>query len=511
MSDLNATYQKLLAQQKRVAILDSVQGVLEWDYRTYMPKEGAPHRAEQSALLAGLRHEWSTAPEVGAMLNELEQGEYGGNKLSVEAVNLREWRHDYDRMVKLPKELVEELTRTSTHAQDAWKKARETRQFNLFRPWLEKTITLKRREANYLGYDDEPYDALLDGFEPGARTSEVAVVLSHLRDQLVVILKAIAGSPRQPDVSCLHREFPAAAQAAFGREVAEAIGYNFDSGRLDTTTHPFCSGLGPSDVRITTRYDEHFLNGALFGVIHESGHGIYQQNLPGEHWGSPAGDPVSLGIHESQSRLWENMVGRSRAFWEHWFPKAQAAFPALRDVKLDDFHFAINAVKPSFIRVEADEVTYNLHILLRFELERAMLNGELTAADAPGAWNDKFQRYFGLKVPDDAAGCLQDIHWSSGYIGYFPTYSLGNLNAAQFFERARADLGDLDDMFRRGEFQPLRRWLTDKIHSQGRRYRAAHLIEVVTGKPLEAKALVGYLKGKFGELYQVKFEESVKV
>lgn len=507
MSDLSATYKCLLETQKRIATLGSVEGTLEWDERTYMPKEGAPHRAEQRALLAGLRHEWSTALEIGGMLTELEQSEYGGHKLSPEAVNIREWRHDYDRLVKLPKELVEELTRTATHAQDAWIKARASRQFNLFRPWLEKTITLKRREANYLGYDDEPYDALLDAFEPGAKTREIAVVLSQLRDHLVPILKAIAGSSLKPDVSIVHREFPPAAQEAFARQVAAAIGYNFDCGRLDVTAHPFCIGLGPSDTRITTRYDEHFLNPALFGVIHEAGHGVYNQSLPREHWGTPAGDPVSLGIHESQSRLWENMVGRSRAFWEHWYPQAQKAFPALKGVKLDDFYFAVNEVKPSFIRVEADEVTYNLHILLRFELERAILNGDLTAADVPEAWNKKFHDYFSLKVPDDATGCLQDIHWSSGYIGYFPTYSLGNLNAAQFFDQARADLGDLEEMFRRGEFQPLRQWLTDKIHSQGRRYRPEHLIEVVTGKPLEATAMVNYLKRKFGELYQVHFAD----
>ena len=291
-------------------------------------------------------------------------------------------------------------------------------------------------------------------------------------------------------------------QKIFAQQAAESIGYDFDRGRLDVSVHPFTVGLGPHDCRITTRYDGQFFNAAFFAVMHEAGHGLYEQGLPPEHYGLPLGEVTSLGIHESQSRMWENMVGRSRAFWSHFFPKAQALFPlALGHVSLDEFYFAINEVRPSLIRVEADEVTYNLHILIRFELELALIEGDLQAADLPGAWNEKYQKYLGLTPPNDAQGVLQDMHWSGGLIGYFPTYALGNLYAAQFFAQARSDLGDLDAMFREGEFLPLRQWLREKIHSQGHRYTAAELVRSITGRPLSHEPLMAHLKQKFYTLY----------
>jgi len=422
---------------------------------------------------------------------------------SVEAVNLREWRREYDRLVKLPTDLMEERSRIVVQAQEAWLTARQDSDFSLFKPWLEKTIEINIKIADCLGYEKEPYDALLDEYEPGAVTSEVAVVLNSLRDELVPLIRAIGDASRKPDTSILKRDFPVQSQREFAVEAAKAIGYSFDKGRLDETAHPFCIDAGPEDTRITTHFEGHFFPKAFFSVMHEAGHGIYNQNLPGEHWGTPMGEYVSLGIHESQSRLWENLVGRNRAFWEYWYKRAQKRFPALTDVSLDDFHFAINEVKPSLIRIEADEVTYNLHIMLRFELERAMLNGDLSAADVPAAWNEKVRSYLGVEVPDDSQGCLQDIHWSGGMIGYFPTYTLGNLNAAQLYEKAAEEIGDLDAMFRAGEFTPLREWLTDKVHSQGKRYRSDKLIEVITGKPLDASSLVRYLRSKFGELYNL--------
>ena len=285
---------------------------------------------------------------------------------------------------------------------------------------------------------------------------------------------------------------------------AEQIGFDFETGRLDETVHPFCSGLGPGDTRITTRYDPHFFSQAFFGILHEAGHGLYAQGLDAEHYGTPMGDAVSLGIHESQSRMWENFVGRGQAFWDHFFPKAQKVFPdALRDVSQDDFYRAINHVELSFIRVEADEATYNLHILLRFEMEQALIDGDLSAADVPGVWNETFEKYFRLQVPDDAQGCLQDIHWSFGGIGYFPTYTLGNLYAAQFFEQAREDLGDLDALFARGDFSPLKDWLTEKIYRQGMRYPPGKLAEEITGRPLSHVPLVDHLKARFGPLYGI--------
>jgi carboxypeptidase Taq len=290
----------------------------------------------------------------------------------------------------------------------------------------------------------------------------------------------------------------------FGQAAAVAIGFDFEAGRLDVTTHPFCSGMGPGDVRITTRYNPRHFNEAFFGILHESGHGIYEQGLDADHFGTPAGQACSLGIHESQSRMWENFVGRSRPFWQHFFPRAQQVFlDTLRDVTLDEFYFAINDVHASFIRVEADEATYNLHIILRFELEQALMRGDLNPAELPGVWNERFRKFFGLTPPNEALGCLQDIHWSAGLFGYFPTYTLGNLYAAQFMEQARHDLGDLDDQFRRGEFGSLKHWLNTKLHRHGQRHRAPDLCQQVTGKALSHKPLIRHLRARFGPLYGI--------
>ncbi len=386
--------------------------------------------------------------------------------------------------------------------QQVWAEARKANDFARFQPLLERTVELKRQEAAAIGYDETPYDALLDEFEPGAKTSEVTRVLAGLRDQLVPLVAEIAASSRRPNLEPLKRRFPIDLQEQFGRRAAEAIGYDFAAGRLDVTDHPFCTTLGPRDVRLTTRYDENFLPGAFFSTLHEAGHGMYEQGLPADRYGLPTGQAVSLGIHESQSRMWENLVGRSRAFWEHFFPQAQAMFgAALADVRLDDFYFAINDVRPSLIRTESDEATYNLHILVRFELEQALLLDELRVADLPAAWREKYRHYLGIEPPNDADGVLQDVHWSSGAIGYFPTYSLGNLYAAQLFEQAVRELGDLHAMFRRGEFVPLRDWLRNHVHSHGRRYRASELARRVTGVPLSHEALLRHLRGKFAPLY----------
>jgi carboxypeptidase Taq len=326
--------------------------------------------------------------------------------------------------------------------------------------------------------------------------------LAGLRDEVVPLVAAIAQSGRQAPVELLAREYPAARQSEFGKSVAARIGFNFDRGRLDTTAHPFCSEMGPHDVRITTRYDERFLPSAFFGILHEAGHGLYEQGLRTEMWGLPPGQAVSLGIHESQSRMWENVVGRSRSFWQHFFPAAQRTFPAaLGEVSMDDFYFAVNNVRPSLIRVEADEVTYNLHILIRFELEPKLLDGDLPIDELPGAWNNLYRQYLGIEAATPADGVLQDIHWSFGALGYFPTYTLGNLYAAQFFEAAERDLGPLAPQFVEGEFKPLLNWLREKIHRQGQCYAASQLVERITGRPLSHAPLIRYLKQRFGPLY----------
>ena len=501
---MNATeaYADLIRRGKEAATLGSAAAVLGWDERVNMPRDGSAFRGEQMALLARLTHEMSTAPQIGEELATLESSELTRDPHSDASVIVRELRRGYDRAVKLPKELVEELARTTTRAQQAWQEARQANDFAAFQPWLERVVKLKREEAQAVGFKEHPYDALLDEYEPGATAGEIKQVFAALSKELAPLIAAIGQSARQPNTEILHRDYPVELQKFFGASAAAAIGFDFAAGRLDVTTHPFCSGIGPGDCRITTRYNPKFFNESFFGILHEAGHGIYEQGLDPAQFGTPLGSFCSLGIHESQSRLWENQVGRSRVFWEHFFPRARQVFlDSLRQVTLDEFWFAINEVKPSFIRVEADEATYNLHIILRFELELALLTGDLQPADMPGAWNDKFHKMFGLTPPDNRQGCLQDIHWSMGGIGYFPTYTLGNLYAAQLMVQARKELDGLDDNFRRGEYSRLKNWLNEKVHKPGRRLRANDLCKSITGEPLGHEALMRYLNEKYGSLY----------
>ena len=457
---------------RSTAVLRSCASVLGWDEQTFLPPQGAEHRARQSSMLAGMIHERATAPRIGEILDALESQPVEPHDLDRVAL-LRETRRTYDRMVKLPRRLVEELSHTTTLSQQAWVESKKRKEFAHFRPWLEKVIALKREEADAVsGPGTVRYNALLDDYEPGSTITQVQTLFAPLRTKLVAFAAAIRDSGRRPETEILEREYPIEQQREFSGRAATAIGFDFSAGRLDEAAHPFCSGLGPGDCRLTTRYNAHHFPGAFFGTLHEAGHGIYEQGLPREKFGTPLGEAASLGIHESQSRMWENFVGRSRPFWEHFYPQAQATFPqALSDVSLDRFHFAINDVRPSFIRVEADEVTYNLHIMLRFELEQALISGDLAPADLPGAWNQTFQQFFGLTPSDDSLGCLQDVHWSAGLIGYFPTYALGNMCAAQFFQKAEQEVGNLSGLFAQGDFQPLKTWLNQKIHVHGQRYR----------------------------------------
>jgi carboxypeptidase Taq len=401
---------------------------------------------------------------------------------------------------------VEELARVTTVAQQAWQEAKAGNDFPHFRPHLERVVDLKRREADAVGYNDHPYNALLEEFEPATTVAELKTLFADLTRELVPLIRSISESPRKPNRAILERDYPVERQRLFAESAAAAFGFDFSAGRLDTTAHPFCSGFGPGDCRITTRYNPRFFGESFFGVLHETGHALYEQNLPPEHFGTPLGAACSYGIHESQSRLWENQVGRGRPFWDHFFPRLRQAFPtAVSDISLEEFHLAINDVRPSLIRVEADEATYNLHIALRFELELALLSGDLTVAELPDAWNVRFADLFGLKVPDNSRGCLQDIHWSFGGIGYFPTYTLGNLYAAQFMSAVKRELGEdiLEQDSRRGEFGRLKGWLVENIHKNGQRYRARELCRRVTGSALSTAPFLSYLKEKFGSLYDL--------
>ncbi|MBI4678838.1 MAG: carboxypeptidase M32 [Elusimicrobia bacterium] len=496
------SYDALIERSKEAALLGSTCSLLHWDKETYMPPGGAENRANQLALLAGIIHDKCVDPVLGERLSRCEASDLVKDGATVEAVNVRELRRMYDKETKLPKRLVEELVRTSSLSQEAWVTARKESDYGKFLPWLEKLIKLTREKADCWGYDKNPYDALLDEFEPYETCENVSKVFAGLQRELVGLIERIAGAPKRPDKTILIRSYPVERQVSLCRGAAAAVGFDFQSGRIDTVVHPFCSGIGPGDTRITTRYNERFLNESFFGTMHETGHALYDQGLPREHYGTPMGSSVSLAIHESQSRMWENFVGRSRAFWTFFLPETRKAFPeALGSVGLDAFVHAVNTVEPSYIRVEADEATYNLHIVLRFELEQALVSGKLAAKDLPEAWNKRFKELLGIAVPDDRRGCLQDVHWSFGHIGYFATYTLGNLYAAQFFAQARKDLPGLEDSFAKGDFRPLLDWLRRKIHCQGMRLRAGELVREVTDRPLGHADLIAHLKAKFEPLY----------
>jgi carboxypeptidase Taq len=498
------SYHALIAELREIDLLCKTEALLGWDQQTHLPAKGTEFRAKQKSMLAGMIHQRWTSEKFGDWLSAAESSDLVADPNSDAAVNVRQTRRIFERDVKLPEELVRERTKLSVMAHQAWVDARKKADFAAYAPWLQKTVTLVRREAECVGYSQHPYDALLDEYEPGDTTADLRGVFDELRGPLVELVGRIAGCGRTAPTEILERSYPVDLQEKLARQASAAIGFDFQAGRLDVSVHPMCSELGPLDTRLTTRYDEHSFGDCFFSVLHETGHGLYQQGLPPEHYGTPCGQPVSLGIHESQSRLWENLVGRSRPFWRFFLPKLKDNFgSSLAGVNEEQWYAAINDVRPSLIRVESDEATYNLHVLLRFELEQAMVTGELAAADVSEAWNEKMRKYLGLTPPDAAQGALQDIHWSLGAIGYFPTYTLGNLYAAQFFEQAGRDLGDLDGMLGRGDFTPLLQWLRKNIHSQGQRHKARELVQRVTGQKLSARAMLAHLNRKAAEVYGV--------
>lgn len=493
---MSSDYEKFIKRVREIKHLESVAGFLGWDQETIMPVKGGKARAEALACLSSISHAKLTDPELGHLLDNLESGELE----PIQAINVRELRRDYDKASKLPAELVEELARTRSLAQQVWQEARQRKDFNHFIKTLEKMVGLTRQVAECYGYEKEPYDALLDIYEPGLTAAQAGPMFAGLKERIVPLVQAIAES--SGDQPTLAGTFPQEAQGKLGRFVAGAIGFDFEAGRMDLSAHPFTSGMNPGDVRFTTRYNVTEPFSSLYATMHETGHALYEQGLLEEHLATPMSAAVSLGIHESQSRTWENIVGRSRAFSDYLLPHFQKAFPLLPgDFDAEFLYRSVNHVKPSLIRVEADEVTYNLHILMRFEIERELVNGELDLTTLPKLWDERMEQYLGVTPPDVAQGVLQDIHWSMGYIGYFPTYTLGNLYGAQFMETIRKALPDLDSQIARGDFAPLLEWQREHIHCQGMRHRARDLVEVVTGKEPSSEPFLKYLKTKFEALY----------
>lgn len=489
-------YRELRARMREAARLGSIRNLLDWDMQTVMPAAGQGFRAEQAGFLAGEIHRRVADPAVGELLDAVEEAYSDPGDLSPQAANTRHWRRAFDRASRVPEELQTAIAKAGAAGQAVWARARGQNDWGLFAPSMEEMVGLKRQEADALDYADEPYDALLDEFEPGLTTRKLEAVFPQLARELPPIVRqALELSTGTPAV--LDRILPAERIEAFAVLTARTIGYDFQAGRLDFSAHPFSMEIGPGDVRITTRIEPDGLSSALFATIHETGHALYSAGLPTEHWGEPAGQALSTALHESQSRLWENHVGRSTGFWRHFHPLLLETIPELAGVSLQSLLHAVNAVRPGFIRVEADEASYNLHVLLRFELERALFRGEVGVRDLPGAWNERTRQLLGNPPPDDARGVLQDVHWSMGYFGYFPTYTLGNLYAAQLFETARTAFPDMEERFSRGDFSFLLSWLRDTIHSQGARFDGADLIERVTGRPCGADSFLEHLRDKY--------------
>ncbi len=476
--------------------------ILGWDQQTMMPPGGAEARARQLGTLSKIAHELQTTDETGRLIEEAKREIEGLAYDSDDAALVRAAEYDYQQATKLPTDLVVALMETTTLAHEIWVEARANNNFEHFRPILEKVYDLTRQSVECLGYDEVPYDALLDQYERGMPTREVKRLFDELKKDLVPLVKAIAKNQDAVDDSVLHRSYPIDKQREFGEKVVSAYGFDFKRGRQDLAVHPFCTHFSSNDVRITTRFDPNWINPALFGTMHEAGHGMYEQGIAQHLDESILGGGTSLGVHESQSRMWENIVGRSRGFWEHFYPELQAAFPdALKGVKVDTFYKAINKSYPSFIRVEADEVTYNLHIMVRFELEQAIMNDELAIKDLPAAWNAKFEEYLGIVPPNDALGVLQDVHWSSGLIGYFPTYSLGNLLSVQFYEKAVQEHPQIPDEIARGKFDTLLNWLRVNIHQHGRKFTPQELVQRVTGTTIQTGPFMRYLTEKYTDIY----------
>lgn len=484
--------------------LNKIQGVLSWDQRTMMPAKGGAARAEQLATLSRVIYEKSTSSELGKLLDALHTEESNLPYDSDGASLIRVARRDYEKIRRVPAELRVELTRTAAISSQTWVEAKKHAKFSLFLPQLEKIIELKRQYIECFAPYEQAYDVLLDDFEPGMKTSEVQAIFDELKQDLVPLIALVKEHSDNVSDACVHGYFPIEAQKAFVLRIIERFGYRPDSWRLDPTVHPFAGNASPTDIRITTRYVEDFLSPALFGTMHECGHGLYENGVAESLYRTPLARGASLGLHESQSRMWENLVGRSRSFWRFFYPQLQDAFPqALGKTDLETFYRAINKIQPWTIRIEADEATYNLHIILRFEIEQEIISGRLALRDLPDAWNARMKSYLGVDVPDDARGVLQDIHWSNGQLGYFPTYSLGNIISCQIWEKGLKAIPDLYSQFERGEFMALREWLRKTLHCHGRKFTPKETMQKVVGGPIQVGPYMRYLGEKAKDIYGI--------
>ena len=489
--NVDGGFEALRVRLAEITDLQRTGGLLFWDQRTKMPPAGAEARAETLATIGRIAHQKFVDPELGRLLDELRPREEGLDPESFEASLIRVARHDYEKATRVPPELTADMRRAGAMGLKAWQKARAEKDFSQLRPALERNLELKHRYVECFPPGDEMYDTLLDDYEQGMKTAEVRAVFDQLKRELLPLVRAAGKPDPEPPI-----ELPRAGQERFARAVLDQLGFDDDSWRLDETAHPFMSTAGHLDIRLTTRWESGM--NWLFGAVHEFGHGVYEHDIDPSLARTPLGTGVSLGLHESQSRTWENLVGRSRSFWRFFYPRLQKAFPEeFAALSEDDFYASVNRLEPSLIRVDADEVSYNFHIIARFEIEQELIEGRLEVKDMPAAFNARIEEYLGITPPNDALGVLQDMHWAAGSMGYFPTYSLGNVMSVQIFERARAELPDLDDQFARGEFAPLRAWFGDHLYVHGRKFTPQETLQKASGSRLDAGPYVGYLKSKY--------------
>ncbi len=491
-------YGAYVSRMNRIADLRYAAGLLQWDQETYLPPKGAEKRGQQIATLTEISHEMFTSNELGNLLEQLlEQDEFD----AVQKRNIQLSREDFVRQQKIPADFVRRLSETVTRSFHSWMQARKANDFALFSNDLAELVTLKREEAHYLGFSSHPYDALLNEHDKGTNVYLLDTVFNQVKTPLKQLLEEISAAPEIDD-SFLRRHYPRDQQWALGMDLLKKLGYDFEAGRQDISEHPFSVSFNNGDVRITTRIDENDLASMTWSCIHELGHALYEQGLPGSEYGLPAGEAASYSIHESQSRLWENHVGRSRAFCEQYFPLFVQYFPdQLKNVTVDQFYRAINKVKPSLIRTEADELTYHFHVMIRYELEKKLIEGSLETRDIPAFWNEQYKQYLGVDVPDHRTGCLQDVHWSHGSFGYFPTYSLGSFYAAQIFETAVEKDETVRTDVQNGNYESLLKWLRNAVHQHGRIYTSEALCHKISSKTLDIRYFLTYLLDKYKKIY----------
>ncbi|HTI08176.1 MAG TPA: carboxypeptidase M32 [Puia sp.] len=496
-SDLYAEY---VARMQKIADVKNATAVLQWDQETYLPAKGAAFRGQQMATLSEIAHEWLTADSLGDILKELNgRGDLTGDQQRNVTLSLE----DYTKQKKFSPAFIRLLSETSSRSFHAWIKARSANSFDLFKEDLGKLVALKREEAELAGYEQHPYDALADQFEKGCTVGLLDKVFGQVRSPLQDLLDRIRTQP-QVDDSFLHQSYPKQQQWDFGMEVIRQMGFDFQAGRQDLSEHPFTTSFNKNDVRITTRIDPMDFSHMTWSCIHETGHALYEQGLPEAYYGLPLGEFASLSIHESQSRLWENHIGRSLGWWKYGYPLLQQTFPAqLKEISLEQFYKGINKAGASLIRTEADEVSYHFHVMIRYELEKSLIEGSLSVSDIPAYWNEQYAAYLGVKVPDDKRGCLQDVHWSHGSFGYFPTYSLGSFYAAQLFVAAENQDNTIQPGIEKGDTAALLAWLRQHVHREGRRYTSEELCRQATGQTLDIKYFMHYLLDKYNKIYNI--------